>query len=155
MPNLLTAYRVARAIMRTDATKIETYEDLLANWRRSKPGGLLSDEEIRKAHREWLHDKLRDDIKLEIALEVARVLPHRLQSIATLVAVVLTTFALLFPPFYLVQGGQTVHLGFRFVFDNQAGTINSPFLAVEILGFIAMYAVVCHHARSLAAAPKP
>ena len=56
-----------------------------------------------------------------------------------LIAMGMLICAVLFPPFQLLAGGQSLHLGFGMVFNSHIGTTDSVFLFGEILVIGALY----------------
>jgi hypothetical protein len=65
---------------------------------------------------------------------------------------------LLFPPFQFTTTSQSVHLGFGFVFSDQAGQINIAFLLVELAATALAYWLIdkfIAHAHETTASDLP
>lgn len=139
MAKVFEVIRLAAAVYRADPRDIERYENFQSHLRTKNAGQTLTERYFRETYDQWRRTIIKDEAKKTVAKEaLALFLQDRERQISG-TAILLVVMALLFPPFTLQAGSQSVYLGFCLAFNRQVGTVDGLHLACEIFGIVAMY----------------
>lgn len=149
--NLFQAIHMAFRLYKLDLTHVESYAGFSERFlERNSKNSHWTERQIREAYDLWRRDILKKEVRKEFEAAYFRDLmthylkgwPQRLNIISLLLLVI----ALIFPPYYINTGDQSMTLGFGFAFAPQIGRIDSFYLACEIIGI----AVISWFAHRLA-----
>ena len=102
-------------------------------------GNTLTERYLRETYDQWRRSIIKDELRVtQRRAAVYGMLKDQHRLISGL-AMILLVLALMFPPFQLSAGGQSIHLGFGLVFERHVGRIDAPFLLCEVLSVMALY----------------
>lgn len=140
MFSMAQALRFSLRLHRLSLNNVESYTDFALRFQDKNTGSHWTERQIRHAYDLWRRDILKEEVRAEFLknnrsklLTVYLKDRRRQINIAT---VVLLALAVLFPPYYLVTGGQTVSLGPGFAFSTQVGRVDSLFLLCVLTAII-------------------
>ena len=142
MLSLYQAVRLSFKLYQLDIDHVESYKGFSERFDGRWKSPALNEPQIREAYDQWRRDILKKEVRAEfektyVRALLAEYLKDRPRQI-NVVAMVLLALALLFPPYYLTAGDQSVSMGLAFAFDKHVGRIDSMYLLCEIGGIIAM-----------------
>jgi hypothetical protein len=139
MGNILRAVRVAIAVARSGVSEADRFDLFASQLRAKRPGTFMSEGEVRDAYLQWRLSLERERKVTLLSLKVAGRLAGAGKAKLPIAACALILFALLYPPFHLESGGQSIHLGFGFAFANHPGKVNVMYLALELASIGGLY----------------
>lgn len=143
MFSLTQALRFSLRLHRLSLNNVESYTDFALRFQDSGTGSHWTERQIRNAYDLWRRDILKEEVRAESLKNFGPKLlavylndKRRQINIAT---IVLLALAVLFPPYYVVAGGQTMSLGLGFAFRTQVGRVDSLFLLCVLVAIIAIW----------------
>lgn len=139
MSRLLRALRVFYAIYHAEITEVERYDAFSMQLQNKWASTAISERQRHDAYLQWRLTILQDASRKSDFLRTIALLTQSRRRLLILIAMAMLICAVLFPPFQLLAGGQSLHLGFGKVLNSHIGTIDSIFLLSEILVIGALY----------------
>jgi hypothetical protein len=141
--SLFQAVRISYRLYKLDLTHVESYAGFIERFHEgNSKNSHWSERQIRESYDLWRRDILKKEVRAEFENAYFRdLLVHYLKDWSpriNIVTMILLTVAVLFPPYYLAAGDQSVSVGFGFAFTNQIGRIDSLYLICEIIGIVAL-----------------
>lgn len=135
----LQILRLATAVHRADPVSLERYENFQEYIRMKNAGNVLTERYIRETYDQWRRSVIENEVRASLRKIALLAILKDAQTRLVLLAMLLVILAVIFPPFQYSTSEQSVHLGFGFVFDRRAGTVNSWYLACELAGIAMLY----------------
>lgn len=141
--SLSQAFRMSFRLHNLDLTHVESYAGFTERFHEGNfKNSHWSERQIREAYDLWRRDILKKEVRTEFEKTYFRDLlalylkdwPRRIN----IVTMILLVIAVVFPPYYISAGDQSVSMGLGFAFTRQLGRIDSLFLACEIVGIVAL-----------------
>lgn len=143
MFSLAQALRFSFRLRKLSLNNVESYTDFALKFQDSSTGSHWTERQIRNAYDLWRRDILKEEVRAEFLKSygpklLAAYLNDKRRQV-NITAIFLLALAVLFPPYYVVAGGQTLSLGLGFAFSTQVGRVDSFFLLCLLAAIIAIW----------------
>ena len=141
--SLFQAIRMSFRLHKLDLTHVESYAGFTERFHAGDLNNShWSERQIRESYDLWRRDILKKEVRAEFEKTYFRdLLALYLKDWArriNIVTMILLAIVVLFPPYYITAGEQSVSMGLGFAFTRQLGRIDSVYLVCEIVGIVAL-----------------
>ena len=143
MLSLYQALRLSFKLYRLDLSHVESYQGFTERFHHlNTKNSHWTERQVREAYDLWRRDIVKAEVRAEFEKNYIRLLlidylKNKPRQI-TIATMVLLALAVVFPPYYISAGDQSISMGLAFAFDRQIGRIDSMYLLCELGGVLAL-----------------